>query len=328
MEDPDFWNNQEEAEQKAQALSQIKELVSRYDELKEGLENNRVLADLGAEEEDREVLEEAHRNLKNLKERLDDFELLTLLDGENDKKQAFLSIQAGAGGIDAADWAQILWRMYASWLDANQYEYDVVDLREGEEAGIKHVNVHIKEEYAFGYLKSEIGVHRLIRISPFDAGGRRHTSFAAVDVTPEMEDIDVEIDENDLEIDFYRASGAGGQHVNRTASAVRITYKPEDVTVQCQNERSQHTNRRKAMKMLRSRLYALKEQRREEQLQKMYGQKGDISWGNQIRSYYFDPQERVKDHRTDEETHDVESVLNGDIQPFIDAYLRQEPDEG
>ncbi len=324
MEDPDFWDHQESAEKKAKELSNLKNTLSNFDELADQFEELTVLAELGEEEEDRETIREARQGLQKLNRELSRLETRVLLDGPNDECPAFLSIQAGAGGVDACDWAQILWRMYTKYLDDRGYDYEIVDIREGEEAGLKTVTAHVKDDYAFGFLKSEIGVHRLIRISPFDAGGRRHTSFCAVDLSPDLEDIEIEINEEDIRVDFYRASGAGGQHVNMTDSAVRITYLPEDIQVQCQNERSQHLNRKMAMKMLRSKLYSLKEKEREEELKQLYGEKGEISWGNQIRSYYFDPQERVKDHRTDLETHDVESVLDGEIQPFIDAYLRSD----
>ncbi len=327
MEDPTFWDHQEAAQEKVETLSDLKEILETYDEFQDRIEEISVLLELGREEDDPSTLKEAGEKLEELEDELSTYETRTLLDSPNDQKPAFFSIQAGAGGVDACDWAQILWRMYSRFFEENGYEYEVVDLREGEEAGIKQVVAHVKNDYAFGYLKSEMGVHRLVRISPYDSSGRRHTSFCAVDVVPEQEEIDIDIHENDLQVDTYRASGAGGQHVNMTDSAVRITYVPEDITVQCQNERSQHQNRRMAMNMLRSRLHAMRKKEQEEELKEMFGEKGEIAWGNQIRSYFFDPQERIKDHRTGEETHHIEPVLDGEIGPFIEAYLRQDLDE-
>ncbi len=324
MEDPDFWDHREVAQEKVDTLSDLKELIETYDSFQDRVEEVSVLIEMGREEDDQATLDEAEKKLDELENELSAYETRTLLDGPNDDRPAFFSIQAGAGGVDACDWVQILWRMYSRYFEDAGYDYEVVDLREGEEAGIKQVVAHVKNDYAFGYLKSEMGVHRLVRISPFDSSGRRHTSFCAVDVVPEQEDIDIEINENDLRVDTYRASGAGGQHVNMTDSAVRITYLPEDITVQCQNERSQHQNRRMAMNMLRSRLHAMREKEQEEELKEMFGEKGEIAWGNQIRSYFFDPQERIKDHRTGEETHHIEPVLDGEIEPFIEAYLRQD----
>lgn len=327
MEDPSFWDHQESAQEKVDVLSDLKNLLETYDDLESRLEHASVLLELGREEDDQDTIRQAEDQLRDLQDALSTFETRTLLNSPNDRKPAFFSIQAGAGGKDACDWVEILWRMYSRYFEDNGYEYEVVDMREGEEAGIRQVVVHVKEEFAFGYLKSEMGVHRLVRISPFDSSGRRHTSFCAVDVVPEQDEIDIDINENDLEIDTYRASGAGGQHVNVTDSAVRITYLPKDLTVQCQNERSQHQNRRMAMKMLRSRLHALKKKEQEEELKEMFGEKGEIAWGNQIRSYFFDPQERIKDHRTGKETHHIEPVLDGEIGPFIEAYLRMDLDE-
>jgi len=328
MEDPTFWDHQEAAQEKVDTLSDLKEILDTYDDFQERVEESSVLLELGREEDDPDTLDEAERKLEELETELTTFETRTLLDSPNDDKPAFFSIQAGAGGVDACDWAQVLWRMYSRYFEENGWAYEVVDLREGEEAGIKQVVAHVKDDYAFGYLKSEMGVHRLVRISPYDSSGRRHTSFCAVDVVPEQEEIDVDIHENDLRVDTYRASGAGGQHVNMTDSAVRITYIPEDITVQCQNERSQHQNRRMAMNMLRSRLHAMKKKEQEEELEEMFGEKGEIAWGNQIRSYFFDPQERIKDHRTGVETHHIEPVLEGDIEAFIEAYLRQDLETG
>lgn len=325
MSEPDFWDHQERAQKRVDTLSTVKNLCEEFDQAMDLCEDLSVLLELGMEEDDPDTLEEVADQLPELEDRVEKLEILSFLSGKNDRKNAFFSIQTGAGGVDACDWTQMLWRMYSRWFKSrDDLSFEVIAKREGEEAGLKHITARVEGEFAFGVLKGEMGVHRLERISPFDSSGRRHTSFAAVDVVPEFEEIDIDINENDLRIDFYRASGAGGQHVNVTDSAVRITYEPEDITVQCQNERSQHANRKTAMSMLRSRLKALKEKEREEELQNMYGNKGEISWGNQIRSYTLDPYQKIKDHRTELERHDVENVMEGDLDEFVDAYLRRD----
>jgi peptide chain release factor 2 len=246
-----------------------------------------------------------------------------MLDGEDDDKNAIVSINAGAGGTEAQDWAEMLFRMYTRWVERRGYRIELIDFQPGDEAGIKSVTFTAEGENAYGYLKSEIGVHRLVRISPFNASGKRHTSFASVFVYPELDqEIVVDIEDKDLRIDVFRASGAGGQHVNKVSSAVRITHLPTGIVVQCQNERSQHKNRAQAMKVLKSRLYMLERQKRDDEMSKLYGDKGEIAWGNQIRSYVLQPYQMVKDHRTNHQTGNVEAVLDGDLDPFIESYLR------
>ncbi|MCZ6602380.1 MAG: peptide chain release factor 2, partial [Planctomycetota bacterium] len=251
------------------------------------------------------------------------FSIRTLFSGKDDSKNAFLSIQAGAGGTDAFDWAEMLLRMYTRWCEQAGFDLTLVEKNPHEEAGIKSATLNVKGRYAYGHLKSEMGTHRLVRISPFDSGNRRHTSFASVDVVPQIDEaIQVEISDSDLRIDTYRSSGAGGQHVNVTDSAVRITHLPTKIAVQCQNERSQHANRRVAMAMLQAKLYQIEQQKRDDEVARAYGEKGDIAFGNQIRSYWLQPEQRVKDKRTGVETGNVEGVLDGDLDPFIEAYLK------
>ena len=259
---------------------------------------------------------------------IDETEMMTYLNGENDTNNAFLSIHPGAGGTESQDWAEILLRMYLRFGERMKFKSQIVEILAGDEAGIKSVTVRFDGEFSYGYLKQEIGVHRLVRISPFDSQKRRHTSFAAVDCVPEFdEDIDIEINEDDLRVDFYRASGAGGQHVNKVSSAVRITHHPTGIVVQCQNERSQHKNRAQAMKMLKAKLYMLEQQKRDAELAKLYSKKGEIAWGNQIRSYVLQPYRMVKDHRTEFQTGNVDAVLDGEINGFIESYLRHRAKE-
>jgi peptide chain release factor 2 len=274
-------------------------------------------------EEDSSFTEELEQNLRTFQGKLDKFELKTLLNQPHDHCNAYLSIHAGAGGTESCDWVAMLLRMYLRWMEKNGYTQDTVDLQPGEEAGIKRVVLHVKGERAYGYLCGEAGVHRLVRISPFDANQRRHTSFAAVDVLPEIEEEgEVEIREEDLKTETFRAGGAGGQHVNKTSSAVRIIHIPTGIVIQCQNERSQHQNRRTAMNMLKARLYQIKEAERMKQLSQLYDEKGEIAWGYQIRSYVLHPYNLVKDLRTGRETSNARAVLDGDIDAFLDAYLR------
>ncbi len=284
-----------------------------------------TLLDLAEEEGDAEVLQEVEVELRKLTAELDHFELEAMLSGEMDDHNALLSIHPGAGGTESQDWADMLLRMYCRWAETHGYTYEVLDVQPGEEAGIKSATLRIVGRYAYGYLKTEAGVHRLVRISPFDAARRRHTSFAAVLVSPEIDDtVHVEIDESRLRVDTFRSSGAGGQHVNVTDSAIRLTYQVDDQTrivVQCQNERSQHKNRAQAMNVLRSRLYALEQQRQRERVEELQGEKKDIAWGNQIRSYILAPYQLVKDHRTGVEVGNVEAVLDGGLDPFINACL-------
>jgi peptide chain release factor 2 len=300
----------------------LKEVVEQLETLGRELEDLTVLLQFLREEEDPESSAEMERSLRNLEERIAALELTTVLAGEYDKGNAIVSINPGAGGTESQDWAQILLRMYLRWAEARGYRAEVIDLLPAEEAGIKSATVTVTGPYAYGRLKAEIGVHRLVRISPFDASHRRHTSFASVFVYPEIdEEIEVAIDEKDLRVDTFRSSGAGGQHVNVTDSAVRITHLPTNIVVSCQNERSQHKNRAMAMKVLRSRLYDHYRREQDKEMAKLEGEKKDIAWGSQIRSYVLAPYQLVKDHRTGLETGNVEKVLDGEIEPFIDAFL-------
>lgn len=294
-------------------------------ELTAAAEDAVVFLELAEEEENPDdSLRELSGELDRITAQLDALELKRMLGGPNDKKNAILSINAGAGGTEACDWADMLFRMYKRWAEDHGFRVEVLDLLAGDAAGIKNATVVVRNDYAYGYLKAEKGVHRLVRISPFDANKRRHTSFASVDVCPEIEeDVHVEIDENDLRIDTFRSSGPGGQHVNVTDSAVRITHIPTGIVVQCQNERSQHKNRSTAMKVLRSRLYEHEMRKREEELKKAHGEKMEIAWGSQIRSYVFQPYTMVKDHRTKVETSNVEAVMDGELDRFIHSYLKQ-----
>lgn len=274
------------------------------------------------ESEDEAFDEELAINLKDFKNKLENLELKRMLSGENDAKNAILTIHPGAGGTESQDWAEMLMRMYLRYAERNDFKTEIMDFQSGEEAGIKSVTIEITGQYAYGYLRAEAGVHRLVRISPFDSNKRRHTSFASVFVLPEIDEkIDVDIDPGDLRIDTYRASGAGGQHVNKTDSAIRITHIPTGIVVQCQNERSQHKNKANALKILAGRLYQKKLEEKREKMQKMEDNKKDIAWGSQIRSYVFHPYNMVKDHRTDTETSNVQQVMDGDIDQFIESYL-------
>jgi peptide chain release factor 2 len=282
--------------------------------------------DMVIEENDQAILEELDDETKQIENQAKDLELKGLLSNPEDEKDAILTIHPGAGGTESHDWAQMLMRLYIRWCERRGYKHEVMDMLYGEEAGIKSVTIEISGSYAYGFLKAESGVHRLVRISPFDAGARRHTSFASVFVLPEMdEDVEIEIDSNDLRIDTFRASGAGGQHVNRTDSAVRITHIPTNIVVSCQNERSQHKNKANAMKILKARLYQRKLEEERAKRQKLEDSKTEIAWGNQIRSYVFHPYNMVKDHRTDYETSNVQRVMDGEIDDFIYAFLLKSP---
>ena len=323
MEQPDFWADNEAAQSSIARLKNLKSRLDPFARLEEDCEEMEMLLQLALEENDQETLREVITSVDKLRESLETFEIDALLSGENDHRNAFLSIHAGAGGTESCDWAQMLQRMYSRWCENRDYQVKTVDTVPGDEAGVRSITLQISGPRAYGYLKSEIGVHRLVRISPFDSNARRHTSFASADVVPQFDDdAEIEINENDLRIDTYRAGGAGGQHVNVTDSAVRITHLPTGIVVTCQNERSQHSNRRTAMAILASRLYRQREMEREDELAKLYGDKGEIAWGNQIRSYVMQPYTMVKDHRTGFEMGDVNSVLDGHLDPFIGAYLR------
>ena len=318
---PDFWSDNEKAQAILKQTASLKKEQERFRSLEAQLQELSSLAEL-AQEDDQAFQNELESNLSSLRHQVVEFELETLLSSEDDAKNAILTIHSGAGGTEACDWAALLLRMYLRWLENRGYFYQMMDLLPGEEAGVKSAVVEVKGEYAYGYLKAESGVHRLVRISPFDANKRRHTSFASVFVYPEIEDnIQVEIKDEELRVDTYRASGAGGQHVNKVSSAVRITHLPSGIVVQCQNERSQHKNREMAMKILRSKLYQLKKEEEEKKLQKIESQKKKIEWGSQIRSYVFHPYNLVKDHRTGVETSNTQAVMDGDLDQFINAFL-------
>jgi peptide chain release factor 2 len=305
-------------------LNQAKQFVEPWIDLSRKLEDLHAFVELAQGEDDSEsYLEEIESELREAKTQLESLELSTLLSGEHDQSNAIMEINAGAGGTESCDWVQMLLRMYLRWAERHGYSAEIVDSVEGEVAGLKNVTLIIRGLNAYGYLKSERGVHRLVRISPFDANKRRHTSFASVDVVPEMSETeDIEIDPEDLRIDTYRASSAGGQHVNKTDSAVRITHIPTGIVVSCQNERSQHQNRETAMKILKARLLELERQRKAEEIAQLRGEQRSIEWGNQIRSYIFQPYQLVKDHRTEAETGNVIAVMDGEIDLFIQAYLR------
>lgn len=306
-----------------QRSKNLRERLENFNKLKNDCEDLLTLVELALEEKDESVYGEVESDYNELKARFDKLKLQTLLKGEYDKNDAIFTLHAGAGGTEAMDWVQMLLRMYTRWAENNNYETRILDLLEGEEAGIKSVTVEVKGENAYGFLKSEKGVHRLVRISPFDASGRRHTSFASMEVMPVMDDsVEINIDPDDIKMDVFRASGAGGQHVNKTSSAVRLTHIPTGIVVTCQNERSQHQNRETALKMLYAKLLELKEREKQQKLNELKGEQMDIAWGSQIRSYVFCPYTLVKDHRTGHEEANVQKVMDGEIDEFISAYLK------
>ncbi|MGO5165802.1 MULTISPECIES: peptide chain release factor 2 [unclassified Candidatus Paralachnospira] len=323
LEEPDFWNDAARSTKIMQELKNLKDTVEEFQELEEKKEEIQILIEMGYEENDPEVLPEIEEGMKTLSEELEKMRLATLLSGEYDNCNAILTLHAGAGGTESCDWAGMLYRMYTRWAERKGFSTEVLDYLDGDEAGIKSVTVQINGMNAFGYLKSERGVHRLVRISPFNAAGKRQTSFVSCDVMPDIEeDIDIEINPDDLRIDTYRSSGAGGQHINKTSSAIRITHLPTGIVVQCQNERSQHMNKDKAMQMLKAKLLLLKQQENAEKISDIRGDVKEIGWGNQIRSYVMQPYTMVKDHRTGEESSNVNAVLDGNIDNFISAYLK------
>lgn len=320
-----FWNDPDKAPKILQERSRLNERLEGWRDLYKEVEDCSTLLELAEEEQDEESFQEVRRQVDSLEKKIHSFSVSLMLKGEDDSRNAIVSINAGAGGTEAQDWAEMLFRMYHRWCEEKGYKAEVMDLQPGDEAGIKSVTFTAKGLLAFGYLKVETGVHRLVRISPFNAGGKRHTSFASVFVYPEIDDeIVVDIDEKDLRIDTYRASGAGGQHVNKTSSAVRITHEPTGIVVQCQQEKSQIRNRELAMKVLRARLYQLEKQKQDQKMQAIHETKGDIAWGNQIRSYVLHPYQMAKDHRVNMEIGNVSAVLDGWIDPFIEAVLLSE----
>jgi peptide chain release factor 2 len=323
LEDPNVWNKPEYAQSLGKERSQLAQVVETLDELSGGLADASDLLEMAAEENDEASVNDVATEVDRLREILEKLEFRRMFSGEMDQNNAYLDIQAGSGGTEAQDWANMLLRMYLRWADKHGFDTTIMELSEGEVAGIKGATVHVKGEYAFGWLKTEIGVHRLVRKSPFDSGNRRHTSFTAVFVSPEIDDnIEIEINPADLRIDTYRSSGAGGQHVNTTDSAVRITHVPTNTVVSCQNERSQHANKDTAMKMLRAKLYEQEMQKRTAASQALEDSKSDIGWGHQIRSYVLD-QSRIKDLRTGIENSNCDAVLDGDLDEFIEASLKQ-----
>jgi peptide chain release factor 2 len=301
----------------------VKGICEPFRDLEQKIEDLQVLEELAEEENDEGTRREVEKRAGEFARSLERLELQSMLGEPEDSKNAYLSVHAGAGGTESCDWAEMLLRMYVRWAENEGYKAELVEQRKGEEAGLRNATLHIKGNMAFGYLRSEIGVHRLVRISPFDSGSRRHTSFAAVEVVPEIEDdIEIELKENEIEMDFTRSSGPGGQHVNKVATAVRIKHIPTGITVTCQSERSQHKNRRMAENILKAKLYQLERQKREENLEQLYNEKGEIAWGSQIRSYVLHPYRMVKDLRTGYETSSTDDVLDGDLTPFMEAYLR------
>ena len=323
MEAPGFWDDPERSNQKMKELKNLKDTVGECDKLSTQYDDILTLIDMGYEENDESLIPEIRGELDEFIREFDELRISTLLSGEYDKNNAILKLNAGAGGTESCDWCGMLYRMYTRWAERKGFTIEVLDYLDGDEAGIKSVTFQVNGLNAYGYLKSEKGVHRLVRISPFNAQGKRQTSFVSLDVMPDIEgDLDVDIDEKDLRIDTYRSSGAGGQHINKTSSAIRITHIPTGTVVQCQNERSQFQNKDKAMQMLKAKLYLLKKEANAEKLSDIRGEVKEIGWGNQIRSYVMQPYTMVKDHRTNEETGNVDAVMDGAIDIFINAYLK------
>ena len=319
----DFWNDTDNSSKVLKQINSLKSKVEGFKKLNNELNNLLEMSELLQAEEDEELAKELLKSSYTLEKDIEKLEITTLLSGKYDNNNAILTIHPGAGGTEAQDWAEMLYRMYTRWANANGYEVKELDYLEGEEAGLKSVTFSVNGDYAYGYLKGEMGVHRLVRISPFDSGGRRHTSFASLEVLPEItEDIELDIKQEDLRIDTYRASGAGGQHINKTDSAIRITHIPTNIVVTCQSERSQTMNKETAMKMLKSKLLDLKEKEHKDKIEDLKGVQQEIAWGSQIRSYVFCPYTMVKDHRTNYETGNVQAVMDGEINEFIESYLK------
>lgn len=323
MAEPSFWDSGDKAQDYVKELKNLKDTIDGYDSLHQEFEDIQTLIEMGYEENEESLISEISEALDKFIEDLDELRLNTLLSGEFDKYNAILTLHAGAGGTESCDWASMLSRMYQKWADKKNYTVEILDFLDGEEAGLKSITMQINGYNAYGHLKSERGVHRLVRISPFNAAGKRQTSFASCDVMPDIEeDIGIDIDSSDLRIDTYHSSGAGGQNVNKTSSAVRITHLPTGIVVQCQNERSQLQNKDKAMQMLKAKLYLLKQQENQEKVSGIRGEVKEIGWGSQIRSYVMQPYTMVKDHRTNAEIGNAASVLDGNLDPFINAYLK------
>ena len=323
MQAPDFWNDPEKSNQKMREAKNLKDIVGTMDGLSSQYEDILTLIEMGYEDNDPAIIPDIEQELKEFKETFENIRINTLLSGEYDRNNAILKLNAGAGGTESCDWCSMLYRMYTRWAERKGFALDVIDYLDGDEAGIKSVTFQINGENAYGYLKSEKGVHRLVRISPFNAQGKRQTSFVSLDVMPDIEDdVDVDVRDEDIRIDTYRSSGAGGQHINKTSSAIRITHFPTGIVVTCHNERSQFQNKDKAMQMLKAKLYMLKQEENAEKLSDIRGDVKEIGWGNQIRSYVMQPYTMVKDHRTNEESGNVDAVMDGAIDPFINAYLR------
>lgn len=319
----DFWNDIEHSQDVLQKTRQLKDKIDAYESLCRKTDDTLALIELANEEEDLSVLEEATQAVDEVRAQIDTMRLATLLTGEYDARNAILTFHAGAGGTEAQDWAEMLYRMYTRWAERHGFNVKVLDYLDGEEAGLKSASILVEGLNAYGYMKSEIGVHRLVRVSPFDASGRRHTSFASVEVMPEIDDtIEVDIRPEDIKMDVFRSSGAGGQHINKTSSAVRLTHLPTGIVVSCQNERSQHQNREMAMRMLKSKLIEIKEREHYDKIEDIKGVQKEIAWGSQIRSYVFMPYTLVKDHRTNFESGNINAVMDGDLDGFINAYLK------
>lgn len=328
MVNPTFWEDQARAQQVIREVKRIKDQIDSFQRLHVQVEEVNMMIELLEEEEDEDLYHEQAEVLKKLEKELDQLEIRLMLNEPYDQNSAYVELHPGAGGTESQDWAEMLFRMYTRWAERNGYKIEVLNYLKGEEAGLKSATLLIKGSYAYGYLKAEKGVHRLVRISPFDSSGRRHTSFASLHVMPEIDDdVEVEIRSEDLIIDTYKSSGAGGQHVNTTDSAVRITHRPTGIVVTCQSERSQIKNRERAMKVLKARLYQQKLEEQQEKLEAIKGEQTEIGWGNQIRSYVFHPYSMVKDLRTKKQISNVNAVMDGEIQPFIEAYLQQKLQE-
>lgn len=329
MEEPDFWEDTENTQKVMKELKLLKDTIRTAEELNQQYEDAEILLEMAEEEDDASLIGEIRESIKKLDEHLEEVRIRTLLGGEYDNCDAIVTLHAGAGGTEACDWNQMLYRMYSRFVERHGFSVEVLDYIDGDIAGIKNVTFEVHGENAYGLLKSEKGIHRLVRISPFNSAGKRQTSFASCDVIPDIDkEIDIEINEDELKIDTYRSSGAGGQHINKTSSAVRITHLPTGIVVQCQNERSQHHNKDKAMQMLKAKLYLMKEQEQAEKMSGIRGEVKDIGFGNQIRSYVMHPYSLVKDHRTNEESSNVNAVMDGEIDRFINAYLKQESVHG